>query len=223
MVLLAICDAKYCFTQVDIGQYGSGNDSGVLKQSAMGKGFENYSFNIPKPSNVNGIDGALPYFLVGDEIFPLKKWLLRPYPSPLDDESKKIYNYRISRARRTIENTFGIMVARWRIFRRPIRADVKTVEPIVQACVCLHNCLQLTSACAYTPAGFVDSEVSDGSIKAGDWRNILSSGNSSALKNFPKAKGGRQQEDARELQSRLKYNLNSEGAVEWQLDYIRRT
>ena len=141
----------------------------------MGKGFENYSFNIPKPSNVNGIDGALPYFLVGDEIFPLKKWLLRPYPSPLDDESKKIYNYRISRARRTIENTFGIMVARWRIFRRPIRADEKTVE----------------SACAYTPAGVVDSELSGGSIKAGDWRNILSSGNSSALKNFPKAKGGR--------------------------------
>ena len=98
------------------------------------------------------------------------------------------------------------------------------MESIVQTCVCLHNFLQLTPACAYTPAGFVDSELSDGSIKAGDWRNILSSGNSSALKNFPKAKGGRQQEDARELQSRLKYHLNSEeGAVEWQLDYIRRT
>ena len=29
LVLLAICDAKYCFTFVDIGQYGSGNDSGI--------------------------------------------------------------------------------------------------------------------------------------------------------------------------------------------------
>ena len=37
LVLLAICDAKYCFTFVDIGQYDSGNNSGVLKLSHMGK------------------------------------------------------------------------------------------------------------------------------------------------------------------------------------------
>ena len=29
-VLLAICDANYCFTLFDLGQYGSNNDSGVL-------------------------------------------------------------------------------------------------------------------------------------------------------------------------------------------------
>ena len=29
MVLLAVCDAKYCFYLVDIGQYGSGNGSSV--------------------------------------------------------------------------------------------------------------------------------------------------------------------------------------------------
>ena len=37
MVLLAICDAKYCFTMCDVGQYGSNNDSGVLLNSKMGK------------------------------------------------------------------------------------------------------------------------------------------------------------------------------------------
>ena len=189
IVLLAICDAKYCFTHVDIGQYGSGNDSGVLKHSQMGKCFENNEFNIPPPSEVVGIEEKLPYYLVGDEIFPLRSWLQRPYPGPLD-ESKKIFNYRLSRARRTIENTFGILAARWRIFLHPIRADIETVILIVQACVSLHNYLQLTSRCSYTPHGFVDEELSDGSIKKGDWRKILTSQNS-AIRNLRRPRGGK--------------------------------
>ena len=199
VVLLAICDAKYCFTFVDIGQYGSGNDSGVLKQSKMGKGFENNEFDMPKPSKIPGLEEELPYFLLGDEIFPLKSWLQTPYPGPLD-KSKKIFNYRLSRARRTIENVFGIVTARWRIFRHPIKADVETVESIVQACVCLHNYLQLISRTSYTPAGFVDTELSDGSIKEGDWRKIIKPCDS-AIKNLQKPRGGRQQEDGKLLQS----------------------
>ena len=87
IVLLAICDAKYCFTFVDIGQYGSGNDSGVLKQSKINKGFENDQFNIPTASKITGLDEKLPYYLVGDEIFPLKIWLQRPFPGPLDESN----------------------------------------------------------------------------------------------------------------------------------------
>ena len=58
-----------------------------------------------------------------------------------------------------------ILAARWRIFRHPIRPDIETVILIVQACVSLYNYLQLTSRCSYTPHGFVDEELSDGSIK----------------------------------------------------------
>lgn len=222
IVLLAICDAKYCFTFVDIGQYGSGNDSGVLKQSKISKGFENDQFNIPTASKITGLDEKLPYYLVGDEIFPLKVWLQRPFPGPLD-ESKRIFNYRLSRARRTIENAFGILAARWRIFRHPIRADVETVESIVQACVCLHNYLQLTSHTSYSPSGFVDTEYSDGSIKEGDWREIVNL-NNSAIKDLKKPRGGRQQDVGKQLQLVLKDYVNSQnGAVDWQLDYIRHT
>ena len=58
VVPLTICDSKYCFTFVDIGQYGSGNDSGVLKQLKMGKGFENNEFDLPKPSKIPGLEGG---------------------------------------------------------------------------------------------------------------------------------------------------------------------
>ena len=85
----------------------------------MGKCFEDNSLNVPEGSKIPGMDVELPYFLVGDEIFPLKTWLMRPYPGTLD-ETQRIYNYRVSRARRTIENVFGILAARWRIFRKAI-------------------------------------------------------------------------------------------------------
>lgn len=49
-----------------------------------------------------------PYVFVGDEAFPLKPYLLRPYPGrAVDSQQKRIYNYRLSRARRVVENAFG--------------------------------------------------------------------------------------------------------------------
>ena len=47
IVLLAICDARYTFILVDIGQYGSNTDSGVLLNSKIGQQFEETSLEIP--------------------------------------------------------------------------------------------------------------------------------------------------------------------------------
>ena len=60
----------------------------------------------------------LPFVIVGDEAFPLKKYLLRPYPvfSARNDENKQIYNYRLTRARRVVENAFGVLTQKFRLF-----------------------------------------------------------------------------------------------------------
>ena len=47
MVLMAICDARRCFTLIDVGEYGTNNDSGVLKNSQMGKMFQREEMNVP--------------------------------------------------------------------------------------------------------------------------------------------------------------------------------
>ena len=60
----------------------------------------------------------------------------------------------VQAARRIIENTFGILAARWRIFHGPIKAAVETVEAIVKATCILHNYLRLTDNDYYCPAGF---------------------------------------------------------------------
>lgn len=80
-VLLAICDANYCFTLFYIDQYGSNNDSGVLLNNIISKCIEENSPNIPESEALDGCEyDPLPYLLVSDEIFPLKERLIQPFP-----------------------------------------------------------------------------------------------------------------------------------------------
>ena len=112
-------------------------------KSEMGELIETQKNGFPETAKHSTCDfDPLPYFLVGDEIFPLKTWLMRPYPGSLDNEHR-ISNYRLSRARRTIGNAFGILCACWRTFYTPIRAKVENVENFVLACLALHNYLRL--------------------------------------------------------------------------------
>ncbi len=57
-----------------------------------------------------------------------------------------------------IKNTFGILVALWRLFRPPIRAAKENVICYVLAALCLNNYLRLTENALYCPDGFIDSE-----------------------------------------------------------------
>ena len=96
--------------------------------------------------------------LVGDDIFPLKPWLMKPNPGNNLDEMQRIFNYTLSRARCTIEDAFGILAAKWRIFRGPIKANVALVKLITKASVCLRNYLRLIENPGYLPSGFIDCE-----------------------------------------------------------------
>ena len=64
--------------------------------------------------------------------------MMRPFPGQLN-EDEKIFNYRQSRGRRVIENTLGILRARWKIQGRPIKATVENVERYFLAIIALHN------------------------------------------------------------------------------------
>ena len=108
----------------------------------MGKLIESKSLNILGPATLEKCDyDPLPYFLLGDEAFLLKEYMMRPFPGQLD-EDEKVFSYRQSRGRRVIENTFGILRARWRILGRPIKATVENVERYLLAIIALHNYLQ---------------------------------------------------------------------------------
>ena len=143
IVLLGVCDAHYTFTFTDIGGYGSTNDSSIFNNTDIFRAAESGALDFPNAEQLDGFtDDLIPYFFVGDEAFALKTWMQRPYPGKNLLEANRIFNYRLSRARRVIENSFGILVARWRIYHRPIPTSVETAENIVKATVCLHNFLK---------------------------------------------------------------------------------
>lgn len=221
IVLLAICDAKYCFTHIDIGGVGSTNDASILACSDICRMFEDCptAFNIPSHSLHGG--KTLPYSLLGDDIFPLKPWLMKPYPGRNLQECQRIFNYRLSRARRCIENTFGILTAKWRIFRRPINGKVDLVKKIVGATVCLHNYLRLTDNANYIPTGFVDSEDSSGNIVPGDWRKEADI-EDAGLRRVSQIGGNRYTYEAGKSRDGLMEYFNSPGGeVPWQWQHVR--
>lgn len=139
-VLLAVVDSEYRFIFMSVGSYGKECDSSIFKESTIWKKLNDGSLNIPKPRPLHAtLQNDMPYVLVGDEAFPLSTNLLRPFGGTHLDHMKKIFNYRLSRARRYVECAFGILANKWRIFHRPLDVHPDTAIEIVKACTVLHN------------------------------------------------------------------------------------
>ncbi|KAJ8929905.1 hypothetical protein NQ314_017370 [Rhamnusium bicolor] len=114
-VLLALVDANYRFIYIDVGTNGRMNDASIFSKSLFNKKLITNAFNLP----INLV-------FVADDAFPLRTNLLKPYSRIRTlSQKKKIFNYRLSRARRIVENAFGILISRFRIFKRPIYLWIK--------------------------------------------------------------------------------------------------
>ncbi|CAI6357997.1 unnamed protein product [Macrosiphum euphorbiae] len=139
IVLLAVVDSNYRFTYIHVGSFGKDSDSSIFKNSSLWNKLQNNSLNIPSPNFIPGINIPIPYAFVGDEAFGLSTNVLRPYAGKYLQDIKRTFNYRLSRARRYVECSFGILSNKWRIFHRPIDVNVEFAIDIVKCCCVLHN------------------------------------------------------------------------------------
>ncbi|KAL7376912.1 hypothetical protein ABVT39_018301 [Epinephelus coioides] len=109
----------------------------------FGIGMEAKTLQVPAdcllPGSVH--QGPMPYTMVGDAAFPLKTYLMRPFPGQRLGRWKKVFNYRLSRARMVVECAFGILAARWRVLYTRISMKPENADAVVMAVCILHNYL----------------------------------------------------------------------------------
>ena len=220
---MTVCDAKYKFTLVDIGDTGRQSDGSVYANSILGYAIENGLLNIPQPSKLPQSVRILPYIFIGDDAFGLKNHLLKPFPFHDLFLAEIVFNYSSSRARRVTENAFGVAASCFRFLHRPMIAKPTTLISITKAIVALHNFLMSLNSnenYSYCPPGFADQDNSSGIIE-GEWRrekeNIL------GLRDIEHLGSNNYSKNAKETRDSFKEYFNEEGQVEWQWNIVNRT
>lgn len=166
IVLMACSDADGLFVFIETGFAGRNSDGGILQASSIKRFIEN-GLNLPPPSKLpnDEQENLFPYFFVGDEAFPLTRYLMRPYPHRSLNNKKRIFNYRLSRGRKTVECSFGMMTEKFPVLSTAIRCHrVEKVAKIVKAVCVLHNYVRLSEGVQYTAQNVEITNVNNGLV-----------------------------------------------------------
>ncbi|XP_068090140.1 uncharacterized protein [Hyperolius riggenbachi] len=138
MVLAAIVDNNYNFVTIDV--FGSSADLKPFRSSPMGQKLAEGIFNIPSRQPLPGrTQPAVPFVLAASEAFGLSENHLCPYAHRGLTKKKKVFCYRLGKARRVAACAFNILSNKWRVLKSTMQLNVDTAGTVVQACCILHN------------------------------------------------------------------------------------
>ena len=143
IIMQAVVDCKYLYRDVVIGWPGSVHDARVFSNSSIfKKGNEGNLFPDDLTKEIGGVE--ISPFLVADPAYPLLPWALKGFPRN-DDQTRRerVFNYRLSRARMTVENTFGRWKGRFIRFRKCVDMEVPALVNVVLASCILHNICEI--------------------------------------------------------------------------------
>lgn len=76
---MALVDANYMFTYVDIGCQGRISDGGVFKNTSLWTALENNQLMLPLDAPLPYKNDFVPYVFVGDDAFALGNNMMKPY------------------------------------------------------------------------------------------------------------------------------------------------
>ncbi|XP_073821385.1 uncharacterized protein [Musca autumnalis] len=180
---MAVVNSNYEFIMVDVGSNGRVSDGGVMFYTSFWQRFLNGQLNLPPPQPLPGIQSETPYVFIADDAFPLSTNLvpvhtrvnfikkfheIRPYSSTNLTKEQQIFNYRLSRARRVVENTFGVLAARFGDFQKPMLLEPKKAAIVTLTCCYLHNFLIKHNKKEYASRSVMEYEnVATGNIQRG--------------------------------------------------------
>lgn len=141
--ILAVCTANKLFTYVHAGTPGSRGDAWILKQTTLWNHTQQY---LPKGDSFNNYSPH--FYLLGDSGFQLLPWLMIPFSRKQERETpvegglrkrRQMYSADQKSTRACVENSFGILKARWHCLRDGLQCMLQHATPTVWACIVLHN------------------------------------------------------------------------------------
>ena len=100
--MLALVDGQYKFRWVDVGTAGSCSDAQICNTCHLKRKIDDGSIGCPDPAPIIQGGQDVPYFILADDVFALKTWLMIPYGRRMLTREERIANYRITRGRRVV-------------------------------------------------------------------------------------------------------------------------
>ena len=91
---------------------------------------ENGDIGFPDAEPLPNDDRNIPYFFIGDDAFPLKTWVMKPFSHCNMANEERIFNYRLSQACHIIKKGFGILASRFRCLLTTMQQEPDNVKPI---------------------------------------------------------------------------------------------
>lgn len=216
VILFAMVNANYEFMFVHVGTNGCASDAAILKNTTFYRKLMEDKLNLPQPCPLSDGCVPVPYVCLGDSAFSLNRHIMKPFPFKEISHEKRIFNYRLSRARRVVENAFGILVQRFRVLRQSINVNVDNIDYIVLACCVLHNYLLKTSHARYLTSKSVDREdVTEMKFQPGEWRR------SERLTPLEKCSTRQRNEEGNNIRNIFTEHFSGPGSVPFQEHMLR--
>ena len=211
--LLALVDADYRFLWAEVGGQGHMSDAQIYLETSLREAFEDGTINRPAPCPLTDDaddDTPVPYFLVSDDAFALKDYCMKPFSRNTMAPRELIFNYRLSRARRVVENAFGLLAQRFRVMLRTCELQPDNVRMLIKCCLTLHSILLQRVPPA--PEA-VDREDANRNLLPGVWREHV------IWEDIPHPQAGRANTAGKRVRETLADFFGSPaGIVPWQWD-----
>ena len=86
--MLALVDGQYKFRWVDVGTAGSCSDAQIFNACQLKRRIEDGKIGFPDPAPITQGGRNVPYFILADDAFALKTWLMKPYGRMMLTERK---------------------------------------------------------------------------------------------------------------------------------------
>lgn len=171
VVLQAVVDANYKFIAVEVGGGDEQSDDGAFQCSKLNELLSNGNYSVPPPARMPGSDEILPNVMIGNETYPLKTFLMRPYTGRSIDDEKTTFNKRLTRARNCADCALAILVNKWGFLLKPMETNLKHSRLIIKVACLLHNIVRERDGDRGLDIRTLMEETEGSGIRRGNRRN----------------------------------------------------